>query len=317
MKRGGLCICLALLLVLLTACGASGGTMGDSASAENGTAQSTEEAVAMDTAESDAAADFSAVRENAKLILSADLTLETQEYDTACAAIERMTAEAGGYIESSGSYGEKGSRTANYTLRVPQEQFETMFTQLGESCHVVSSNRWSEDVTMAYTDIETRLATLRTKHERLLALLDQAGKMEDIIELENALADCEYEIDTLTGEMRHYDDLVGFSTLHVTLNEVQTLTAVSEGTGFGAQVSRAAQSGLDGLTATVRGIILLVVTLWPVFLLMAAAGCVLAVVITHRKKKEQAQRQQPPVPPTVPEAQEKKHDPQSTNSPDK
>ena len=158
----------------------------------------------MDTAESDAAADFSAVRENAKLILSADLTLETQEYDTACAAIERMTAEAGGYIESSGSYGEKGSRTANYTLRVPQEKFETMFTQLGESCHVVSSNRWSEDVTMAYTDIETRLATLRTKHERLLALLDQAGKMEDIIELENALADCEYEIDTLTGEMRHY-----------------------------------------------------------------------------------------------------------------
>ena len=49
--------------------------------------------------------------------------------------------------------------------------------------------------------------------------------MEDIISLENALADCEYEIDSLTGSKRHYDDLVGFSTFSVTLDEVQTLTA--------------------------------------------------------------------------------------------
>lgn len=314
MKRGGLCICLALLLMLLGACGASGSTANDSAAADNGAAQTTEGAVAMDTAETGTAADFSAVRENAKLILSADLTLETQSYDAACASIEQMTAGAGGYIESSGSSGEKGGRTANYTLRVPQDKFETMFTQLGETCHVVSSTRWSDDVTTAYTDIEIRLATLRTKHERLLALLDQAAQMEDIIELENALADCEYEIDTLTGEMRHYDDLVSFSTLHVTLREVQMLTAVSEGTGFGAQVSRAAQSGLDGLTATVRGIILLVVTLWPVFLLMATAGGVLAVVVARRRKAEQAHQQ--PTPPTVSAAPSEPDDPQPPAPPE-
>lgn len=288
MKRRGICAVLALLLLLsLTACGASGGnaaTTGDAAaSAENG--------AAMDTAASESTADFSAVRENAKLILSADLTLETQDYDGTCAALEQLTAEAGGYIESSGNAGEKGSRTANYTLRVPQEKFETFFAQIGETCHVVSANRWSEDVTEQYTDIETRLATLQTKHERLLALLDQAAKMEDIISLENALAECEYEIDSLTGEKRHYDDLVGFSTFTVSLREVQMLTAVSEGTGFGAQLAQAAKNGLGGLTVTVRGLILMLVTLWPVLVLLGIAGGVFWRVQLYRKKKAQQSEQ--------------------------
>ena len=115
------------------------GSTGDAAAlAENG--------VATDAATSESTADFSAVRENAKLILSADLTLETQDYDATCASLEQMTAEAGGYIQSSGNSGETGSRMANYTLRVPQEQFEKFFAQIGETCHVVSANRWSEEV---------------------------------------------------------------------------------------------------------------------------------------------------------------------------
>ena len=284
MKRRGLCGVLALLLLLsLAACGAASNGAGSTGDAS----APAESEVAMDTAASESTADFSAVRENAKLILSASLTLETQDYDATCAALEQMTAEAGGYIQSSGNAGEKGSRTANYTLRVPQEQFESFFAQLGETCHVVSANRWSEDVTEQYTDIETRLATLQTKHERLLALLDQAAKMEDIISLENALADCEYEIDSLTGEKRHYDDLVGFSTFDVTLCEVQTLTVVSEGTGFGAQLAQAAQNGLGGLTATVRGLLLLVVTLWPVLVLLGIAGGVFWRVRVYRKNKTQ------------------------------
>ena len=290
-RRGALLLILCLLLSLLAACGGSGGdtaasTAADSADVSNGAGWTEGEAAQEDGG----AADFSAVRQNAKLILSADLTLETQHYEQTCADIERMTAAAGGYIQSSGSAGETGSRWADYTLRVPQEQFERFFAQLGDSCHVVSSNRWSEDVTDQYTDVETRLETLRTKHERLIALLDQAGQMEDIIALENALSDCEYEIDSLTGEKRRYDDLVGFSTFTVRIHEVQTLTAVADGAGFGAQLTRAAQNGLGGLTAVVRQGVLLVVTLWPVVVLLAAGGG----VFWHIRRKRRAKQAQPP-----------------------
>lgn len=301
MKKRLLPLFLALLLSL-SACGSSSGggdssaAVGD-ASADNGWAEA-----AMDAADTAGGADFSAVRRNAKLILNADLSLETQDFEKSAADIEKMTAEAGGYIESSGTYGDTGSRSANYTLRVPQEKFEQFYAQLGENMHVVSRSRSSEDVTEQYTDIETRLATLQTKHERLLSLLEKADKMEDIIALENALADCEYEIDSLTGSKRRYDDLVGFSTFYINLREVQTLTATADGTGFGAQLTQAAKTGARGLADVVRGTILGVVMFWPAVILVIAGTA--AGVILHRRRKAKrlaawnAQMQQtPPAPP--------------------
>lgn len=301
MKKRLLPLFLALLLSL-SACGSSSGGSASSAavgdaSADNGWAEA-----AMDAADTAGGADFSAVRRNAKLILNADLSLETQDFEKSAADIEKMTAEAGGYIESSGTYGDTGSRSANYTLRVPQEKFEQFYAQLGENMHVVSRSRSSEDVTEQYTDIETRLATLQTKHERLLSLLEKADKMEDIIALENALADCEYEIDSLTGSKRRYDDLVGFSTFYINLREVQTLTATADGTGFGAQLSQAAKTGARGLADVVRGTILGVVMFWPAVILVIAGTA--AGVILHRRRKAKrlaawnAQIQQtPPAPP--------------------
>lgn len=301
MKKRLLPLFLALLLSL-SACGSSSGGSDSSASAGNASADNGWAEAAMDAADTAGGADFSAVRRNAKLILNADLSLETQDFEKSAADIEKMTAEAGGYIESSGTYGDTGSRSANYTLRVPQEKFEQFYAQLGENMHVVSRSRSSEDVTEQYTDIETRLATLQTKHERLLSLLEKADKMEDIIALENALADCEYEIDSLTGSKRRYDDLVGFSTFYINLREVQTLTATADGTGFGAQLTQAAKTGARGLADVVRGTILGIVMFWPAVILLIAGTA--AGVILHRRRKAKrlaawnAQMQQtPPAPP--------------------
>lgn len=302
MKKRLLPLFLALLLSL-SACGSSSGGSDSSAAAGDASADNGWAEAAMDAADTAGGADFSAVRRNAKLILNADLSLETQDFEKSAADIEKMTAEAGGYIESSGTYGDTGSRSANYTLRVPQEKFEQFYAQLGENMHVVSRSRSSEDVTEQYTDIETRLATLQTKHERLLSLLEKADKMEDIIALENALADCEYEIDSLTGSKRRYDDLVGFSTFYINLREVQTLTATADGTGFGAQLSQAAKTGARGLADVVRGTILGVVMFWPAVILVIAGTA--AGVILHRRRKAKrlaawnAQMQQtpPPAPP--------------------
>ena len=145
---------------------------------------------------------------------------------------------------------------------------------------------------------------------RRFRLLDQAGKMEDIISLENALADCEYEIDSLTGSKRHYDDLVGFSTFSVTLDEVQTLTATPEGSGFGAQLTQAAKTGTRGLVDSVRALILGIVMFWPVVLLLAAGGGAAVVIAKKRRKKREAewavQAAQPAQPLVPPEKDEKK-----------
>ena len=95
------------LLFTLSACGGAGSGDASSASAAAGdmSMDTNGWAESADTADG-GSADFSAVRQNAKLILRADLTLETQDFDAASADLEKLTAETGGYIESSSLSGD-------------------------------------------------------------------------------------------------------------------------------------------------------------------------------------------------------------------
>ena len=86
------------------------------------------------------------------------------------------------------------------------------YTHLG---YITESSESSEDVGERYYDAETRLKTQRTKQERLLALLEQADTMEDIISLENALGDVEYQIEQLSSTLNRYDALISYSTFTI------------------------------------------------------------------------------------------------------
>ena len=55
-----------------------------------------------------------------KIIYTANLTLESKDYDTARAALDAALNDAGGYLESSSEYSDVGSsRSVNLTFRVP------------------------------------------------------------------------------------------------------------------------------------------------------------------------------------------------------
>ena len=56
----------------------------------------------------------------------------------------------------------------------------------------------TEDITASYFDTESRLEIYQTQRERVLALLEEADTMEDILTLETELARLNYEIDALT-----------------------------------------------------------------------------------------------------------------------
>lgn len=289
-KRSMLIVLVAALLFSAAGCGSAGSAdpSANAAGAMIAEDSGWSEQAPAENAQSDtsSAGSFAARRENAKLILRAELSLESEDFPASAALVDRLTNEAGGYYESSSTGGETGSRYAEYIVRVPQEKFESFLAAVGEQCHIVDSQQFAEDIAEQYADLETRLATQKTKHERLLALLDQAGKMEDIIALENALAETEYQIDSLTGQKRAYDSLVNYATVTLRLREVQSLSAVSEGAGFGSQVKRAAASGLGGFGAFLRGFILFAVTVWPLLLMIAIALAILLVLRRRKRSKE-------------------------------
>ena len=215
----------------------------------------------------------------------------------------KLAEDLGGYVES-GSVGDRGSgyRWADYTIRVPAEQYAAYLNHAGELCHETWRDTSRQSVSEAYYDSEARLTTQRTKLERLQTLLAQAATMEDIIALESALSETELQIEYLTGSLRRYDSLVGYSTVNLQLREVYRLSTDEEtpmtfGERLGSAFSTGLQRGRDNMEELVIGL----AANWMTLLLLAAviAGGVLGLRRLGRRRRKA-------VPPPRPAEEEKK-----------
>ena len=142
--------------------------------------------------------------------------------------LNKLVSDCGGYYEQSdvdmGSYYSDGYRYGRYTVRVPKDKYDTFLNSVGEVCHMTSRNESAEDVGLQYYDIESRIRLLEIKQERLMKLLEQATTMEDIITLENALSDIQYQLESNNIQKNRYDSLIDYSTISIRLEQVQRLS---------------------------------------------------------------------------------------------
>lgn len=286
MKRAVTMWLAALLVLSLTACGggASGGgdaTASSSAGGGESLSFSTQESQDSAPGEPGAEAEEASPQagQNAKLIRRAELEIQTEAFDAAAASLEALVAEAGGYFQSAQVEGgslrdQNAARYGNYVIRLPEENFSAFLDQSGTLGYVVRRSESSENVNQAYYDTETRLAAQRTKQERLLALLAQADTMESIIELENALSETEYEIQSLTTDLEHYDDLIDYATVDLYLAEVLSLNQTpGETAGLGERMAAGLSASVAGLVQGVQDLLVwLSYHLFPVIVVLGAAG---------------------------------------------
>lgn len=224
---------------------------------------------------------------NVKMIYTANIQMETTEFERAAGELTALVNRLGGYFESSGvsSYG-SGYRSADYTVRVPAQHFDTFCSEAGSLCKINRINRSAEDVSEAYYDVESRLATQRTKLERLQALLAQAEDMEDIITLESAISDTELQIERLTGSLRHYDSLVGYATVYIGLQEVyKTSPDEAPAIGFWAKLGAAFRTGSENLVDGAENLMLGFAENWGGWLVFAVVVVILILLIRRWRQR--------------------------------
>ena len=219
----------------------------------------------------------------AKIIYTANLSLESKDYDAARAALDVALAEAGGYMESSSEYsGTEDSRSVSLTYRVPQENYDSFLAAIAEAGNVTYKNQQADDVTAQYMDVEARLENLKAQRTRLQQLQQQADNLSDLLEIESSLTDVQSQIESWQSQMDWYSNQVEQCTVYVNLSEVKTYSPPSEGFG-----SRIASAFADGWQNFVDGVQQLAVTLagaWPVVLVVAAAAAGFAV--WHKKRRK-------------------------------
>ncbi len=216
-----------------------------------------------------------------KLIRTAHLEMESTAFEDAAAALEELTERLGGYYErgSIANY-KSGARRAEYTVRVPAEKYEEFLTQAGALCHVTWQETSQDDISEAYYDTAGRLKTQQIKLERLQELLSKAELMEDIITIESAISETEWNIENLSGTLRHYDGKVDYATVYITMNEVYKLSNVEEvPDSFGSRLGAAFEDGILDFMDSMEDLAVSFAYSWMWWLLGAAV-----IVLIWKKK---------------------------------
>lgn len=226
-------------------------------------------------------------RADAKLIRRCEIGLQTTQFDDAVSALYALVDSVGGYFESAYTYGGgyrdvNGRRNAEYIIRVPAQQYNQFQKSVGELAYVTHSSESTEDIGLQYYDTQARLEMLRTKQERLLNLLEKAETMEDIITLESALGEVEYEIERYSSTLNRYDSLVNYSTFTVYLNEVVRVDeTVGEKDSLGTRMKAGFISSVEDLVDGVRDT--LIWFSYNIITLGIVAVIVVVMVVVSRK----------------------------------
>lgn len=293
-----------LLLFILCACGAGSnssdsGSMTAAAVDKSVPFEASEEAgsggilydaqASIATAESEIYSDL-----DAKVIRTAELTIQTLDFDQSVTDLAALTETCKGYYETAGIdsgsyYDQSAQRSAYYVVRVPKENFVAFRDAVGAVGHIYSFTEDARNVGEEYYDTEARLETLTTKRERLLALLEKADVMEDIISLENALADVQYEIDLYTTTLRKYDSQIDYSTFTIYLNEVVKIEqAAGPQDSFRTRLLSNLTNGFSSFGETLQSFVFWLARNLITLVILAVIVVVTVKAILHCRKKRRS-----------------------------
>ncbi|MCJ7752598.1 MAG: DUF4349 domain-containing protein [Armatimonadetes bacterium] len=175
-------------------------------------------------AESDAGAGFEARAASYSpagvvpmLIRTGGLRLRVEDVTRAHEEVARIVREANGYIANTSLSSEQGPTRATMTLRLPAEGLDSVMDRIAGLGKLLSKEIGTQEVTEEYVDLSSRKRNLEREEVRLLELLDRAGKIADLLEVEQYLGRVRGQIEQITGRMRYLENRIALSTLNVQL----------------------------------------------------------------------------------------------------
>lgn len=185
---------------------------------------------------------------------SADLTLNTKEFDKVRASLEEILKRHNGYMGGLNvSAPSEAGRTLTTTLRIPSTQLDAALAELKQLGRVEKEGQSGEEVTQQYVDLEARLANAQHTEQRLTQILQQrAGKLQDVLKVELEIDRVRGEIEQMQAEKKELGKRVAFATLNVTVQEEYQARLQSAPPSTASKFRNAA---VDGYNTVVEGFI--------------------------------------------------------------
>lgn len=227
---------------------------------------------------------------NRKIIENIRISAQTREFDNLLSNLNSQISALEGYIESSNVSGrEIGStrnRTAEFIVRIPCQNTTSFTDFISENSVMTNKSISTQDVTLTYVDMESRVAALESEKAALEKLLDSATTMKDIVDIRDKLTDVIYEIESYKSKLRTYDNLVDYNTVTIHIYEVERTAIVEEQTVFqkiGSNLKTNFEDVWNGIVNIFIFIISAIPYLIPLSIIIVVTVTVVRLKINRRK----------------------------------
>ena len=219
------------------------------------------------------------------------MQVETEEFDRMISGINAKLSELGGYTEQSDisgtslSYrGQPIPRYANITARIPDDKLDRFVGAVSDSGNVTNKSESTQDVTLQYSDMESRKKSLEIEQERIWQFLEKAESIDTVITLEQRLSDIRYQLESMESQLRLYDNQVDYSTVYLNIAEVTNYTPAAPESA-GTRMKNGLAKNFESLITALTNLLIFIITTCPFWIPLAViAAVILSAVRRHNRK---------------------------------
>jgi len=211
------------------------------------------------------------VEQTRKLVKMADLSLRVENPEAMETPLTELMGKYDAWSSSTGIY----ENFRNYSIRVPSPLYDSMLTELSGLGKMLRRTENTEDVSLRYYDLESRLATKKELLRTYQGYLSKANNIDEIMTVESRIADLQQEIDWTGTQFRNLSNLVDYSTIHLEIVGPANASSYSEPTlreklsglfgSFGRVISSALVVLMGIIIYGIPAIIILILLFWILF----------------------------------------------------
>jgi len=214
-----------------------------------------------------------------QLVYNAELDLKVKDLPRAISRVDSLVQANRGWTQTATQTRTDDEWRQETTIRVRPAQVTALLARLSNLGTVERKSLTSEDVTAEHADVTARLRNKRALEQRYLALLQQAHKVSDVLEVEEKVGAVREEIEAIESRLKVLNDEVAFSTITLKLYQPLLLAAPDAPViSFGSRLLEAVYGGWELTASLVVGILYL----WPIWVLLGV-GLVVWRTWRHRR----------------------------------
>ena len=189
------------------------------------------------------------------VIKNADLSIVVEDPLQKLDYIVAMADEMGGFVVDSNVWQNTLSSGAkvphvSITIRVPVERLDEALDLIKVGVgEILSENVSGQDVTSDYTDLESRLRNLEAAEVQLQAIMDEAQKTEDVLQVYNNLISVREQIEVIKGQMKYFEESARLSRISVDITGDEEAQPLQIG---GWQPAGVAKDAIETMVSTLQ-----------------------------------------------------------------